>query len=107
MKLTLSEETKYQNSVAGTYFLQEYMTNNKQIWIHQSGAKAIWWDKDFNNWIIGNFENLGKNVGCIISPSNNESPPNQVTNGWQFYDGTNWLETNGVHFEDWTFKPSK
>ena len=105
MKLSLSGEAQEnQGGKGGTYFLQEDKTNNKPFWIHQSGYRAIWWN---DYWMVGNFEDLGKDLGSIKYPSNNESPPNQVTNGWQFYDGTNWLETNGVHFEDWTFKPSK
>ena len=94
----------------GTYFLQEDTRNNKAYWIHQSGGKAIWWDNDFDNWKVGSFGNLGSSTAGIIGPSNNDSPPNQITNGWKYWkysDGSNWHDTNDVHFEDWTFKQGK
>ena len=114
MKLSISGEAQQQHGVkGGTYFLQEDKINNKPYWIHQSGGNAIWWNDKYDYWMVGNFENLGKDFGNIAGPSKNDSPPNQITNGWQcYYDGTNddetnWHDTNGVHFEDWTFKPSK
>ena len=113
MKLSISGEAhNHHGSKGGTYFLQEDMINDKPYWIHQSGGKAVWWNSN-DYWMVGKFENLGKDFGNIIGPSKNDSPPNQITNGWQYYydgtndDETNWHDTNGVHFEDWTFKPSK
>ena len=105
MKLSISgEPQKHQGARGGTYFLQEDKTNGKPYWVHQSGGKAIWWDNDFNNWKVGNFEHLGSSTAGIKGPSNNDSPPNQITsNGWQ-YANNGWHDTNGVHFEDWTFK---
>ena len=109
MKLKLSigvEAQKHQGTNGGTYSLQEDKTNNKPYWIHQSGGKAIWWVNDFDKWIVGNFENLGKDMAGILGPSNNDSPPNQITNGWR-YSNSGWYDTNDVHFEDWTFKQGK
>ena len=104
MKLSIGGEAKkYQASSGGTYFLQEDKTNNKPYWIHQSGDMAIWWST-IERWIVGGFEDLGSSRGGILGTSNNDSPPNQITsNGWQ-YANNGWHDTNGVHFEDWTFK---
>ena len=107
MKLSISGEAQqHQSGKGGTYFLQEDKINHKPFWIHQSGGKAIWWSTT-EQWIVGNFESLGSSRGGIKGPSNNDSPPNQITNGWQYWDRTNWLDTNDVHFEDWTFKQGK
>ena len=91
----------------GTYVLQDDTRNSKPYWIHQSGGKAIWWDNRSPYWIVGNFEDLGGSSAGIHGPSNNDSPPNQITNGWKYYNGTNFLDTNDVQFEDWTFKQGK
>ena len=109
MKLSISGEAhNHHGSKGGTYFLQEDMINDKPYWVHQSGGKAIWWNIKYDMWMIGNFEDLNKNLGSIKSPPNNARPPNQITNDWRYWNGTNWLNiTNGVNFEDWTFKPSK
>ena len=107
MKLSISGEAqKHQGAIGGAYFLQENKTNNKCYWIHQSGGLAIWWNPN-DYWMVGNFEDLGKDMGGIKGPSNSDNPPNQITNGWQHVNGTNWLDTNGVLFEDWTFKQGK
>ena len=106
MKLSLSEEAQKQASFGGTYFLQEDMTNDKPYWIHQCGGKAIWWDRDIDNWKVGDIEYLGSSIGGIKGPSNNDSPPNQITNGWK-YANNGFYDTNGVHFEDITFKQGK
>ena len=107
MKLSISGEAqKHQASLGGTYFLQEDKTNNKPFWVHQSGGKAIWWDNDFDNWKIGQFEDLGSSKASFYGPSNNDNPPNQIINGWQFANN-GWHDTNDVHFEDWTFKQGK
>ena len=107
MKLSISGEAqKHQGAKGGTYFLQEDTRNNKPYWIHQSGGMAIWWDNDFDTWKVGNFESLGSSTAGIKGPPNNDSPPNQITNGWQ-YATDKWTDTNGIHFEDWTFKQGK
>ena len=109
MKLSFSGEAqKHQGIRGGTYFLQEDKTNNKPYWIHKSDGKAIWWDKEVDKWNVGDFENLGSAFAGIKGPSNNDSPPNQITNGWKYTTvDKQWLDTNGVHFEDWTFKLGK
>ena len=109
MKLSISGEAqKHQGGYGATYFLQEDTRNNKPFWVHQSGYRAIWWREDCQCWNVGHYSKLGENSGGIKGPSNNDSPPNQITNGWQYaISGTNWLDTNGVHFEDWTFKQGK
>ena len=108
MKLSISgEPQKHQGARGGTYFLQEDKTNGKPYWVHQSDGKAIWWDKVVNKWMVGNFKDLGKDFGGIIGPSNNDSPPNQINNGWQYGKASSFHNTNDVHFEDWTFKQGK
>ena len=106
MKLSISGEAqKHQGVLGGTYFLQEDTRNNKSFWIHKSGGKAIWWSTT-DKWLIGTFEDLGSLTAGIKGPSNNDSPPNQITNGWR-YSNSGWHDTNDVHFEDWTFKQGK
>ena len=111
MKLSIGGEAqKYQASFGGTYFLQEDKTNNNCYWIHQSGYLAIWWSTT-DKWMVGHFEDLGTSRACIKGPSNNDSPPNQITNGWQYGSPKNvnkpCSDTNDIHFEDWTFKQGK
>jgi len=105
MKLSISGKAqKHQDSRGGTYFLQEDTRNNKPYWIHQSGGMAIWRDNDFDNWKVGRFDYLGSSSAGIKGPSNNDSPPNQISNGWQRAKDGYFHDTNDVHFEDWTFK---
>ena len=107
MKLFIGGEAKtLQGGRGGTYFLQEDKINNKVYWIHQSGYRAIWWDNNFNKWKVGAIKYLGSEFAGIKGPSNNDSPPNQITNGWKFANN-GFHDTNGVHFEDWTFKQGK
>ena len=110
MKLSNSGEAqKHRGDSGGIYFLQEDKINNKPYWIHQSHGKAIWWDNN-GFWVVGNFGNLGSSTASIIGPSNNNSPPNQITNGWQYGPqdpNEPWTDTNDIHFEDWTFKQGK
>ena len=106
MQLSISGEVqKHQSTKGGTYFLQENKTNGKPFWIHQSGGKAIWSDNNFNKWKVGAFEYFGSEFAGIKGPSNNDSPPNQITNGWRYHN-RGWHDTD-VHFEDWTFKQGK
>ena len=109
MKLSISGEArKHQASRGGAYFLQEDKTNNKPFWVHQSGCKAIWWDNTSPpSWMVGDFEYLGSSTAGIVGPSDNDSPPNQITNGWKYANINQWSDTNDVHFEDWTFKQGK
>ena len=111
MKLSIGGEAqKYQATNGGTYFLQEDKTNNNRYWIHQSGYIAIWWSTT-DEWMVGDFEDLGTSRACIKGPSNNDSPPNQITNGWQYGSPKDHnkpcSDTNDIHFEDWTFKQGK
>ena len=109
MKLSFSGEAqKHQGVWGGTYFLQEDTRNDKPYWVHQSGGMAIWWysSNGFDNWRVGKFEWLGSSTAGILGPSNNDSPLNQITIGWRYYNN-GWYDTNGVHFEDWTFKQGK
>ena len=110
MKLFTSlEAQKGHRAMGGTYILQEDMTNNKPYWIHQSGEKAIWWDDKVTHpcWKAGNFKDLGSSKGSIFGPSNNDSAPNQITNGWQYTAKDGFHDTNDVRFEDWTFKQGR
>ena len=107
MKLSFSGEAdKHQGADGGTYLLQKDKINNKLYWIHLSGYTAIWWDNNFNEWTVGEFEDLGSSRGGISGPSNNDSPPNQITNGWKFANN-GFHDTNGVHSGDLTFKQGK
>ena len=110
MKLSIrGEAQKPQGATGGTYFLQEDTRNDKPYWVHQSGGMAIWWysSNGFDSWRVGKFEWLGSSTAGILGPSNNDSPPNEISNGWQYYSGTNWHDTNDVHFEDITIKQGK
>ena len=100
MKLSISGEVeRYLCDYGGNYFLKEDVTNGKPYWIHQSGGKAIWWDSpNPPSWIVGDFEDLGSSTASIIGPSNNDSPPNQINNGWQYanFASKEWVDTKGL-----------
>ena len=110
LKLFISGDAqKNVGQLGGTYFLQENKINNKYYWIHQNGRKLIWWDNS-GFWVVGDFEDLRSSSGGIKGPSNNDSPPNQITKIWQYAPqdpNEPWTNTNDVHFEDWTFKQGK
>ena len=107
MKFSISGEAQeHQAGFGGTYFLQEDKTNNKPFWVHQSGDSAIWWSPN-DYWNIGKFSDLGKKPTAIYGPSNNDSPPYQITNGWWYWNGDEWLDTNDIQFDVITFKQGK
>ena len=107
MKLNLNGKAhKHQGTKGGTYFLQKDTTNGKAHWINQSGYKAIWWSPE-GWWTVGSLDNLGSSAAGIDGPSSNDSPPNKIINGWKYWNGEEWHDTNGVFFEDLTFKQGK
>ena len=52
---------------------------------------------------------MGSSTGSIQGPSNNDNPPTLITEGWKYYDGSDWpkAEENDVIFEDWSNAKSK
>ena len=44
------------------------------------------------NWKVGYKENLGTNSGGISGPAGKDSYPNEIKQGWKYYNGTNWAD---------------
>ena len=110
LKLILNGKVRdIQGGTGGTYLFQEGKTNEKNYWVHQNNHTAIWWDKKFEKWKIGFFKDLGSSAAFIKGPSNNDNPPTLITEGWKYYDGSDWpkAEENDVIFEDWSNAKSK
>ena len=80
----------------GTYELSESV-NGKPSWTSQS--TAIWYSQDDNDWEIGNLNDIGKNLGVIIT---NEMLLGANENSkWGYNNGEMWkeLDTNDFSIE--------
>ena len=108
MKLSITGETaEYRGEFGGTYFLQDGIVNGKSHWISKSGGKAIWWDNAYSFWMFSNSEYLGSSIAGIIGPNKDDRPPHQISNGWMYSDGTNWINAIGFDIEDTTYVEGK
>ena len=101
MELTLAGKAKEIQGrwVEGTYILSGGLVNGYPRWLKTDGSLAIWFDKV--NWKVGTKDNLGTRTGGIGGPAGKDSYPNEIKQGWKYYNGTNWADAgpNDVIFK--------
>ena len=101
---------KYHGDKEGMYILQKKEIHGKRQWKHKNGKLALWWNKESQNWIIGEQSNKGGTSGTIMDPSNDNRLPTNI-NSWKFYfekekwfgkNKSNWIEatSNEIQFKD-------
>ena len=72
LNITLDDDAKLvQGSFEGFYTLTSALVNGKQIWMDVQGSNAIWYDKEFKKWLIGDKDNLGTST-CRLTPGETE-----------------------------------
>ena len=112
LELTLAGKAKEkQSSRAGTYILGDSLVNGYPHWLLETdGSQAIWFNTVGSSWLVAPKNYLGTNSGLIAGPKGKDSYPNEIKQGWQYGDGTNWHDAgpNDVIFKaiGTVFKPS-
>ena len=93
MIVSLSGDAKKaQSDLEGRYFLQASNNDNREnYWIQENGNSVLAYDKEFDNWNIGDQSYIG-----IYSPDTNIFNPLLASN-WIYYstDG-NWNESKDI-----------
>ena len=84
------ESKEVQSSKAGTYILVNGQVNGYHYWLKTDGNYAIWFDKVSSNWIVSVKEDLGSNTGGIAGPKGKDSYPNEIKQGWDYFNHGAW-----------------
>ena len=72
-----------------------YILNGKQYWIQDQGSNAIWFDKKFKKWRIGDVKHNGTSTSSLYS-TNLALVPENVT-AWKYWnDDGGWMSTSNV-----------
>ena len=72
---------------AGTYILADGLVNGYPHWLKTDGSQVIWLDKVSSAWFVASKKNLGTNIGGISGPDGKDSYPNEIKQGWKYWDG--------------------
>ena len=102
LELTLAGKPKEKQWTSpGTYILNYSLVNGYPHWLKSDGSDTIWFDKVYSVWLVGDKEDLGTNTGGILGPDGKDSYPNEIKQGWRYYDGTKWQDagSNDVIFK--------
>ena len=98
ISVKLKDDAKKQvGEFGGTY---KYIgnLNGRKYWSRSGEKRAIWYVPEYKDWAIGNGGiYLGGEKRYITSVSDLETTcPNNASNSWKYWDGNNWISTNGV-----------
>merc|ERR1712086_238571 len=65
--------------------------NGEPAWYKSSHSKAIWWEPERSDWVIGDQGNLG---GIIVNAKAHKSKscPNLISDDWKYYDGNDFVK---------------
>ena len=70
----------------GTYILSDGLVNGYPHWLKNDRSQAIWFDKVSSVWLVNTKNNLGTNKGGILGPDGKDSYPNEIEQGWRYWD---------------------
>ena len=106
MELVLDGDVKNMHSNRqGNYTLAEGLVNGFPYWYHQDGRKAIWsiWS---SYWMVGDIEDLGKQIGYIAVPFDSKAWPTQIIDGFLVFYYMAWYTASleEVSFKDCKYK---
>ena len=80
----------------GTYKYDGYI-NDRKYWLRSGGKRAMWYIPEYKDWAIGRESYLGGTLRFITSVSDlGTKCPYNRSNSWKYWDGSNWISTNGV-----------
>ena len=79
----------------GLYTLTSILVNGKQYWIQDQGSNAIWYDKKFKKWRIGDKQHNGTSTSSLHS-TDDALVPEKAT-AWNYWneDG-GWMSTSNM-----------
>ena len=95
LELILAGKAKEKQSLrAGTYILGDGLVNGYPHWLQtgDGSQEAIWFSKVGSAWLVNKKSRLGTDYGGISGPNGIDSYPNEIKQGWEYGDGTNWHE---------------
>ena len=93
--MTLAGKAKEGHSgFKGSYILRETLVNGYPCWLKtgHGSQEAIWFSKVGSAWLVNKKSRLGTDYGGISGPNGIDSYPNEIKQGWEYGDGTNWHE---------------
>ena len=81
----------------GIYILASTKVNGKNHWLQGGGTDAIWYDKGFTNWKLGDLSSLGSSTAKILTTQGTaiNSLPHEVT-PWTFLVNGTWTASDDV-----------
>ena len=91
----LGEAKVAQSSTEGIYELQPNKINGKQHWLHQDGSCALWYNKQNQNWNIGQIGNLGSTSALIKSSDVSIGPLEATT--WSYENSGQFMEATSTN----------
>ena len=74
----------------GCYTRQLTLCNMQPHWTNMSKTYSIWFEN--GRWNVGYTSYLGTYFGLVIGPYGEEDWPQNITSGWTYYDGENWID---------------
>ena len=87
LELILAGKAKDEQSIVeGKYHLADGLINGYPHWINEDETLAIWFDKEFSSWSVGDKNRLGEDYGLIAGPYGTDSYPNEIKHGWEYKD---------------------
>ena len=82
-------------SKEGHYTLASTAVNGKQYWIQDQGSNAIWYDKKFKKWRIGDKQYNGTSTSSLHSTD--DALISEKATSWNYWneDG-GWMSTSNM-----------
>ena len=94
VSISLNISEMYQSNIEGLYINSSWV-NGKPTWV-SSSSKAIWYIQEYDEWAIGNLENIGTSYLYIYSEKvTYECPFDVPTEMWWYYSNGIWKNAVG------------
>ena len=79
----------------GLYTLTSVLVNGKQYWVQDQGSNAIWYDKEFKKWRIGDKQHNGTSTSSLYSINDALGPEKATT--WNYWnENGGWMSTSNM-----------
>jgi hypothetical protein len=86
-----NEAFEEQGSRQGIYQVSDFV-NEKPSWISNKSGQAIWYVQEYNEWGIGDLEDVGTTTRALttIDDQGYLFPFNITSDKWNYWDGQLW-----------------
>lgn len=78
----------------GVYNQSPNLLNGKSNWLQESGPNALWYDKDNENWKIGQISGLG-GFGCRMCSNTGGDLPHRAF-PWKYFKNGELTESEDI-----------